>query len=181
MFSFWTCYSGLTLYNYIRLVGIAQSVLLLGYSWTIEESGFDSQQGKEIFLFSKASGPPLRPNQPDINVSHLFIRHRNAFILSLLPFYCPKFREWSRSWIISVLFCVLLQQHAKQHAYNQQQIQYHDSVRPVTNAAILNFDFNLYDKIISFTVSHILQTPMFYNLILRQVCSSGPFNMRCEV
>jgi hypothetical protein len=73
------------------------------------------------------------------------------------------------------------QQHAKQHAYNQQQIQYHDSVHQVTNAAILNLDFNLYDKIISFTVLHILQTQMFYNLLLRQVCSSGPFSMRCEV
>jgi hypothetical protein len=33
------------------------------------------------------------------------------------------------------------QQHVKQHAYNQQQIQYHDSVHQVTNAAILNFKF----------------------------------------
>ena len=73
------------------------------------------------------------------------------------------------------------QQHAKQHAYNQQQIQYHDSVHQVTNAAILNLDFNLYDKIISFTVLHILQIQMFYNLLLRQVCSSSPFNMQCEV
>jgi hypothetical protein len=48
------------------------------------------------------------------------------------------------------------QQHAKQHAYNQQQIQYHDSVHQVTNAAILNIDFNLYDK--SFTILQILQT-----------------------
>jgi hypothetical protein len=48
-------------------------------------------------------------------------------------------------------------------------------------AAILNLDFNLYDKIISFTVLHILQIQMFYNLLLRQVCSLGPFNTRCEV
>jgi hypothetical protein len=54
-------------------------------------------------------------------------------------------------------FEFVTQQHAKQHAYNQQQIQYHDSVHQVTNATILNFDFNLYDKIISFTVLHILQ------------------------
>ena len=53
------------------------------------------------------------------------------------------------------------QQLAKQHAYNQQQIQYHNSVHQVTNAAILNLDFNLYDKIISFTVLHILQIQMF--------------------
>jgi hypothetical protein len=67
------------------------------------------------------------------------------------------------------------QQHAKQHAYNQQQMQYHDSVHRVNNAAILNLDFNLYDNIISFTVLHILKIQMFYNLLLRQVCSSGPF------
>jgi hypothetical protein len=42
-------------------------------------------------------------------------------------------------------------------ANNQQQIQYQDFVHQVTNAAILNLDFNLYDKIISFTVLHILQ------------------------
>jgi hypothetical protein len=45
----------------------------------------------------------------------------------------------------------------KQHANNQQQIQYHNSVHQVTNAVISNLDFNLYDKIISFTVLHILQ------------------------
>jgi hypothetical protein len=73
------------------------------------------------------------------------------------------------------------QQQAKQHAYNQQQIQYHNSVHQVTNAAILNLDFNLHDKIISFTVLYILQIKMFYNLLLRQVCSLGPFNMQCEV
>jgi hypothetical protein len=66
-------------------------------------------------------------------------------------------------------------------ANNQQLIQYQDSVHQVTNAAILNLDFNKYDKIISFTVLHILQIQMFYNLLLRQVCSLGPFNMRCEV
>jgi hypothetical protein len=51
------------------------------------------------------------------------------------------------------------------------------------NAAILNFDFNLYDKILSYyTVLNILQIQMcFYNLLLRQVCSSGSFNMRCEL
>jgi hypothetical protein len=54
-------------------------------------------------------------------------------------------------------------------------------VHQVTIAAILNLDFNLYDKIISFTVLHILQIQMLYNLLLRQVCSLGPFNMRCEV
>jgi hypothetical protein len=58
---------------------------------------------------------------------------------------------------------------------------YHNSVHQVSNAAILNVDFNLYDKIISFTVLHILQIQMFYNLLLRQVCSLGPFNTRCEV
>jgi hypothetical protein len=73
------------------------------------------------------------------------------------------------------------QQHAKQHANNQQQIQYQDSVHQVTNAAILNLDFNLYDKIISFRVLHILQIQMFYKLLLRQVYSSGPLNMQCEV
>jgi hypothetical protein len=56
------------------------------------------------------------------------------------------------------------QQHAKQHAYNQQQIQYHNSMHQVTNAATLNFDFNLYDKIISFTVLHILQTQNVYKI-----------------
>jgi hypothetical protein len=76
---------------------------------------------------------------------------------------------------------VLFRVHAKQHAYNQQQIQHHDSVHQVTNAAILNFDFNLYYKIISFTVLHILQIQRFYNLLLRQVCSWGPFNMQCEM
>ena len=55
------------------------------------------------------------------------------------------------------------------------------SVHRVTNAAVLNIGFNLYDKIISFTVLHILQIQMFYNLLLRQVCSLGPFNMQCEV
>jgi hypothetical protein len=39
---------------------------------------------------------------------------------------------------------------------------------------MLNFDFNLYDKIISYyTVLRILQIQMFYNLLLRQVCSSA--------
>jgi hypothetical protein len=47
------------------------------------------------------------------------------------------------------------QQHAK-----QQQIQYHDSAHQVTNAAILNLYFNLYDNII-FAVLHILQIQMF--------------------
>jgi hypothetical protein len=73
------------------------------------------------------------------------------------------------------------QQHAIQHAYNQPQIQYHDSGQQVTNAANLNLDFNLHDKIISFTVLHILQIQMVFNLLLRQVCSLGLFNMRCEV
>ena len=52
-------------------------------------------------------------------------------------------------------------------------VQYHNSVHQVTNAAILNLKFNLYGKIISFTVLHILQIQMFYNLLLRQVCSSA--------
>ena len=69
----------------------------------------------------------------------------------------------------------------QQHANIQQQTQYHNSVHQVTNAAFLNLNFNLYDKIISFTVLHILQIQMFYNLLLRQVCSLGPFNMQCEV
>jgi hypothetical protein len=53
--------------------------------------------------------------------------------------------------------CHSTQQHAKQHAYNQQQIQYHESMHQVTNAAILNIlnlDFNLYDTFIRFTVLH---------------------------
>jgi hypothetical protein len=59
---------------------------------------------------------------------------------------------------------IRLYHSTQQHAYNQQQIQYHNSVHQVTNAAILNIlnlDFNLYDKIISFTVLHILQIQMF--------------------
>jgi hypothetical protein len=49
----------------------------------------------------------------------------------------------------------------------------HDSTR--NNTAILTFDFNLYDEILSYyTVLHILQIQMcFYNLLLRQVCSSA--------
>lgn len=38
-------------------------------------------------------------NQPGINESHVFIRHRNAFTFSWLPFCCPKYRKRSRSWI----------------------------------------------------------------------------------
>jgi hypothetical protein len=88
--------------------------------------------------------------------------------------------------VLEVLWCGIslyhsTQQHAAQHAFNQQQIQYHNSVHRVTNAANLNLDFNLHDKIISFTVLHILQIQMVFNLLLRQVCSLGLFNMRCEV
>jgi hypothetical protein len=32
--------------------------------WTIGESGFDSRQGQEIFLFSIMSRPALGPTQP---------------------------------------------------------------------------------------------------------------------
>jgi hypothetical protein len=42
----------------------------------------------------------------------------------------------------------------KQRANNQQQLQDQDPVHQVTNAAILSLDFNLYDKIVSFTVLH---------------------------
>ena len=76
---------------------------------------------------------------------------------------------------------ISLYHSTQQHANNKQQTQYHNSVHQVTNAAILNLDFNLYDKIISFKVLHILQIQTFYNLLLGQVCSLGPFNMRCEV
>jgi hypothetical protein len=40
-------------------------------------------------------------------------------------------------------------------------IQNHNSEHQVTNAAILNLDFNLYDKIISFTVLHIYKLICF--------------------
>jgi hypothetical protein len=40
-------------------------------------------------------------------------------------------------------------------------MQYHNSVHQVNNAAILNLDFNLYGKIISFAVLYILQIQMF--------------------
>ena len=68
-------------------------------NWIIDESGFDPQQRQEIFLFSKASGSSLRPSQTGVNESLVFIKHRNAFTLPWLPFYCPKFRKQSRSWI----------------------------------------------------------------------------------
>ena len=60
-------------------------------------------------------------------------------------------------------------------------VQYHNSVHQVTNAAILNFDFNLYDKIVSFTVLHILQIQMFLSLTSKTSVFFGTLNTRCEV
>ena len=48
----------------------------------------------------------------------------------------------------------------------------------MTNAAILNLDFNLFDKIISFTVLHILQTFNVLELCLLSVCSQTATTFR---